>query len=422
MKKINLVAVTAIILGGLIAGLISCHKNAGVSSAANPGAKIAEAKSFFDSKVFSPPITDKEQLSVNPRFGLDKRPVWSAARVVHISSGDAVVVPLKIKQQLNIKRDNGTTSLPINSITSLLIYTDSLDKNHAEVLTWMPDDVYLKSPGGKFSGYINIEDWSGDFLKGFHYTSGVSDHSYYSSTSAMDEVSKVTTLSQNQTDEFPVTGCYYVDWYGCTPDADGNLSNCQYSYTQEVCDDGGGSTGTTGTSVSSSGDYVSVTGPSDDGGDETATVVTDDYGYTCPANFTFVSVTSSNLTQTAGLNNIYCNLVYWDPTTGIYVKEKVTIPSTLYFNLPYYSSGGKLVYSASDAAKMAADALNAAEYDMRNKFKAAPTETVLDLGTYWAQQANVYMQSYSSGYGTVTRTPPSNPANPVVTQAYSACE
>jgi len=114
-------------------------------------------------------------------------------------------------------------------------------------------------------------------------------------------------------------------------------------------------------------------------------ILEEDPDYTCPANFTFVSVTTNNLWQEAELTNIYCNLIYM--ANGSPVVTLVRIPQ-LFFGMAYYNVDGNLVFSQNTAKATAADALNEAEREMRNRFSRYPTLTALQLQEYWVDRTN----------------------------------
>lgn len=143
--------------------------------------------------------------------------------------------------------------------------------------------------------------------------------------------------------------------------------------------------------------------------------------YTCPANFTFVSITTNNLWQEAQLTNIYCNLVY--TANGTPIITMVRIPQ-LFFGMAYFNVEGNLVFSQNTAKSTAADALNEAEKEMRQRFSRYPTLTALQLQEYWVERTNYWMNFLTDNLnrGRATRQGSISPTNPVNPRPYAPCQ
>jgi len=202
-----------------------------------------------------------------------------------------------------------------------------------------------------------------------------------------------------------------IEWWDVTYNPEtGVIISEVYVYTEcGDCPEEGGTGGTGGTGGSTGG-----------GGNNGGTIISwePDDEYTCPANFSFVSVTTNNLWQEAELTNIYCNVVYLNGSGSHAVM--VNIPQ-LYFGLPYYNVNSQLVYSQNTAKAISADALNMAEYDMREYFKTHTTMTAGQLQQYWVQRANIRMMELTQNKGRISRYGSESPANPVPAIPYSAC-
>jgi hypothetical protein len=106
-------------------------------------------------------------------------------------------------------------------------------------VTKIPDDSYVTdlSTAKKFSGIVRIEDWQGNFIKGYHYTNGVVDKYYASS-----KIAHINTQFgiASQTVQF----CEIYDTYTCTNSGSG--WDCEYAYSTESCTDEGGGSGDPG--------------------------------------------------------------------------------------------------------------------------------------------------------------------------------
>lgn len=148
------------------------------------------------------------------------------------------------------------------------------------------------------------------------------------------------------------------------------------------------------------------------------------YRYTCPSNFTFISVTEHDLWQEAAITNATVNLEYIDmgATPPIIKHMTVTIP-ILYFGLCYFDVNGKLLLTRKDAAAISADALNSAEFRVRKAFGADPLHyTSAQLQQIWIEQADYYMKKLSKNLGKCTTTGSFNPAQVVVPRPYTGCD
>jgi len=148
--------------------------------------------------------------------------------------------------------------------------------------------------------------------------------------------------------------------------------------------------------------------------------VNDDYQYTCPENFAFVSVTTNGLWQEAGISHSYCHLIYLTGGSGSNVNITLDIP-VLYFGIPLKDQNGNVIFTSNQAKAMSADALNFAEYDMRNYFKEHPYASNNDLETYWIQRADARLKTTTFGQGKVTKTPSLNPTATVPIVPYIGC-
>lgn len=119
---------------------------------------------------------------------------------------------------------------------------------------------------GAFSGSITVEDWSGEFLKGFKYQRG--------QVTAQFTTEKPKELKNGRVSVMQLMECGYTDWYTCV--CVGTYCNCEYNYTEtHYCwvnaggGEGAGGGGPTG------GDYGSIP-PSGGGSGPTASAFNPD--------------------------------------------------------------------------------------------------------------------------------------------------
>lgn len=368
---------------------------------------ILDAKMYFESEIVS--LQNETKGEKNYRASLEKNPDWNSARVKQLSVGEAVVVPLTFSENLYVKRGDNESALSINDISYLLLYKGMDKEMHTEVVISVPDIDYMNSSGSKkpFSGTVIVEDWKGDFVKGYKY--------------ADREIRALSHPLANASSA--KVSCITVDWYSCVSNGDGGMMTCTYDYTETVCEGNGEGPGGSGSGNGGGGTGGGDYGDGGNSGGETENsdiTLEEDIDYTCPANFTFVSVTTNNLWQEASMSNIYCELIYWVGNTGERVIRRVEIPQ-LYFGLPYYNVDGSLVYTPEQAAVISTNAFNQAEYDMRMYFKDNPSFTSYQLQQYWIERAQHYMSIESLSRGRVDRTGSINPSSAVPIRAYDPC-
>jgi len=135
-----------------------------------------------------------------------------------------------------------------------------------------------------------------------------------------------------------------------------------------------------------------------DDGSEGGGGSTTNLDFICPNNFLFTSVTNNNLWQESIVNNVYLNMYHTEGPPA-YLK----IPQ-LTFGLPFYNSDGVLRFTTIQAQRIAADAFNDAELDVRRLYKQNPNLGNSYYENYWIERANFYMQSMTFGQGRVGRT------------------
>lgn len=236
----------------------SCTKEPAHNPDASPKALIEQSKAFFEKSVFDATKNSSTTTSTagkNLRQLMAKEPLWKEAQVKKISVGDAVIVPLHYeKGSPYMKAGKKKYALALDNISYLMMYKNREGKMQTEVVTWMPGDDYWddKNRSKKaFIGTVLVDDWQGNFLKGYRYSKDGKIQSVIST--AM----KKTGMSASSV----MVDCITTDWYTCGGDW------CTYNYTETICsyDFGGGSSDGGGSSggnipVSEGG---GVTAPSD---------------------------------------------------------------------------------------------------------------------------------------------------------------
>jgi hypothetical protein len=259
---------------------IECKKDQNSSANKNLSSAqqqlIANAKTYFENNVQSKgnngralsDVINSNSGQLDPIQSLIKNAVWSKAQTIQLSIGEIVVVPIQFNDSL-YTRPNSTdsnTRLPLSNLSKLIVYTDSSDQTHAEVVTAFPDSNFVNNSNKQFSGIAYIQDWQGNFLRAYHYIKGKIKKLKLNNGSKNKNISTNALMAPD-----PDDGCTQNDYYNCELTEDGP-SNCTYlGTTYTGCDDdtpaGGGGGGGGGSSSSVGGapsgtDYGTVAGGS----------------------------------------------------------------------------------------------------------------------------------------------------------------
>lgn len=148
----------------LIVLINACKKNENVNQPPTPASLISEAKTFFKENVL------KDELLIlngsNAIQNLKKTPVWEKATVRKISLGDAVIVPIKYDGKMYLKKGGSDEMVSIEETSYMMIYDDKKGNKQIERVTLMPYEPAGKRTG-EFIGIISVEDWQGNFKKGY---------------------------------------------------------------------------------------------------------------------------------------------------------------------------------------------------------------------------------------------------------------
>jgi hypothetical protein len=139
------------------------------------------------------------RVNVSIRGQLVKTALWDRARVVSLSVGPAVVVPLIFDSSMYAEVPESGWKIAINEATYLMVYKGSDQTMHSEIVTTLPDKAYVESTTRDvFTGTSVIEDWRGNFIKGYRYTS--------------NGFSRISRNTQSSTGK---VACVITDWYNC---------------------------------------------------------------------------------------------------------------------------------------------------------------------------------------------------------------
>jgi hypothetical protein len=221
-----------------------------------------EAKTYFEYNI-------KPNLGIgnaNARASTFSRPLltedlnWDKAWIREISFGSALAVPIIYQTELftPISKDSVTT---LTNTSYAQFYHNEQDELVSEIVNIIPD--IGSSENEEFSGIIYVQDWEGNFVKGFKHQDG-EVYEMQQNNNPLENGRTTTEICQEDV----------TDWYTCTAIVGIWDWECHYSYTEvtEVCDyvylPSGGSSGSSGSGGSDDYDPNSglpgYPGPRDD--------------------------------------------------------------------------------------------------------------------------------------------------------------
>lgn len=249
MKKL-LIYFCGFIITGIFIGILSCSESIELNddnadtdisctgSVDKEEEFITEAQNYFETEVqFSEPVsTTKKSNKTNFRKFLKKSLLWEEAYVKQLSFGEGIVIPISYEMDLYVSK--GNSKIPLTDLSYVLIYLDYNWNWHTEIVTTLPDETYSNSfdENQPFSGGVIIEDWHGNFIKGYTY-----------------ELGKVTDIIVNSDTNTKVFsgGCWTTEYQDCISFDGGNTWSCT-TYAEETwCGSGASSGGVIG----GEGDY-----------------------------------------------------------------------------------------------------------------------------------------------------------------------
>jgi hypothetical protein len=183
---------------------------------------IFEAQTFFEKAVINSvdTIIQKGNNKEEPRKKNKKNLQWDKAFIRELSFGTGVVVPLTYEKELYIRKAN--SSIALSDLSYMLFYVDYNGKMQAELVTALPDETYTTSDNENqaFSGVVLVEDWHGNYLKGF-----------------MHKENQVTPVNLSDIDYKieQIEICNVTDYYYCESSDNWITEKCRYMYTSSSC-------------------------------------------------------------------------------------------------------------------------------------------------------------------------------------------
>jgi hypothetical protein len=230
--------VLAISLCIFLVGMLftTCNKSkvAPGLSASDQKQLISSAKQFFETSVAgtSHPATSSYGNSFNMVRDADKHAVWSRAYVLPLGSQNAVVVPINFPNNMSAKSSllDSSKRLPINCLFNLLIYKDAGTNYHAEVISGYPDKACVSNPKGPFTGILHVQNWNGDFLKGYKYTGSKIMAVELNNSQSGAKVAPDLAGPGVQT----LTYCDVEDFYSCQGTDDDPYQYCEFLYEENL--------------------------------------------------------------------------------------------------------------------------------------------------------------------------------------------
>lgn len=237
---------------GVMVTLQACQKDdANLQKPEKP--LLEQAQSFFNNQVITGKLKDQlpslSKSNIHSRQSLIKQALWEKAYIKKISTGEAVIVPLRYNKSVYTKVGKNNQSVTLDYLSYLMIYKSGNGMT-AELVTWIPDDTYWEKRTSKntsFSGKVIVANWQGKFIKGYSYN----ENGQIRAIEIKESVKK-----GNQTSIVSVE-CNTTDWYSCVSTNGGQTWHCEYDYSETTCyysgTAGGGSGGSGGSSGGSTG-------------------------------------------------------------------------------------------------------------------------------------------------------------------------
>ncbi len=243
-RKLHLQWILPTLMISLLIG--SCKKTDVTNDNSNeiPPTAVLEAKGYFESTIQKSNPGAVQTESVNSSHSLSKSPVWNQAYLTTLSTGPAVVIPLKYSQKSLFRSNLDSTHLYDMDVSSkLVIYKDRSGQYHVEVVNMYPDSAQFKNSG--YSGIVKVEDWGGNFINEYKYEGNkikklVTDVSAgkTSTNSVIPSKVAVNMFMAIETDYYMVTYTYVV-----TDPGGGSYSYEYLGSSYSFIDDGGGGGG-----------------------------------------------------------------------------------------------------------------------------------------------------------------------------------
>jgi hypothetical protein len=226
--------------------LITCEKQ---YPATGNSSLIRDARQYFSENV----INSGPPNPYNYRAGIAKTVRWEQATIIALSIGKAVIIPVNYQTQMYVRSSfDGNHYFNLNNLTELLIYRDSMQSYHAQLITTLPDSSFLVNPAGPFFGFRFVEDWQGNTIAKYLYAGNKPIRKYTAPGIETDVI--ITNCSTIDGYNYsPGSGADPVEWSesgGCTdsyfPDGSALPNGADYA-SFNPGGGGGGGTGSTTT-------------------------------------------------------------------------------------------------------------------------------------------------------------------------------
>lgn len=367
---------------------------------------VATAQHYFETEIL--PRTGVVDGRI-ARHLLPKEAEFGQAVTRQIDGRPAVVVPVAYDRDLSIRPEGGGAGLSLSEMTRLVWYEDAQGEGHAEVVLSIPDEDFLRAgSAGDFTGTIIVEDWLGNFIKGYRL---FKDGSYRDITSTGSMVKGGT--EEGSAFRAPADNCGTTDWYSCA--VVGDQGHCTYMYSEpNNCSGSGGSigTGSNGGGGGPRGGTISPGGyghVASGGGSSrpTTPTVPASAKSICEKSFQYKKVIELDAGgkggwQIAAVRNIHMNLV--DTRNG--VTQVIRPGTTIYFGLPVIRTNGDF-YSTAYAAFLTKEAVQFAEAAVLNEYHKYPQRglDVAGMSKLYRDKLNYFMSLIG---GSATLTPGAN--------------
>ncbi|MES2372231.1 MAG: hypothetical protein V4557_06605 [Bacteroidota bacterium] len=220
MKKIALFSLTGIMICLFYWG---CKKNSNTLNDAN-SKLIEEAKYFFTSQIIanSVVLNAEEGKHLGFRQMLKKTPMWDNAIADKMSMGDGLIIPIKLDSVFYSISNFGGQKQSLENRIKLFMYKDIQGKFKTELVSSFPDQDFVIGKSQKFTGIILVEDWNGNFIKGYKYEKNKILRLKSYPTSSGSPTPKINYI------QAPNTTCFYDDYFRCVVGTD----NCILLYTE----------------------------------------------------------------------------------------------------------------------------------------------------------------------------------------------
>ena len=263
MRKL-IISISVLLVSLVLFSVFSCDESIEITDnidekACNADLKnneeyIFEAKSHFETEVqYSESITStKKGNKKSIRKLLMKSLLWDEAYVKQLTFGAGIVIPISYETELYVPK--GDDHLYLSMLSYVLMYLDESYIWQTEVVTTLPDEIYMYSTNEDqlFSGAVVVEDWHGNFIKGYLYQGDILTSLILEDSRAKVE-SETCIVTEYWSDYYNYSGDYlyseldYVE-ETCVSDGGGEVDNPDYP------PGGGGSTGIPGEDSSDDGE------------------------------------------------------------------------------------------------------------------------------------------------------------------------